>query len=217
MKGGSRARGAACVEKAMAVIQPYKRRRATPKARPAEKKEWRDMGKKNNRTRPSIAIVQQGEEVKYYVKIKDVEYYDQVRDTFKVILHYGMQGGTVVREKAEMGADDIGYWFKVDTRKMVGKVVAECQWYVRDGDFNAYMRTEVDRQVLMFVAATHCPRLLICNGCEETHKVEYVRTYAPDLDADFYYLVDCDRNPLVTTEDNENHLELTVVRDRAAG
>ena len=175
------------------------------------------MGKKNNRTRPSIAIVQQGEEVKYYVKIKDVEYYDQVRDTFKVILHYGMQGGTVVREKAEMGADDIGYWFKVDTRKMVGKVVAECQWYVRDGDFNAHKRTEVDRQVLMFVAATHCPRLLICNGCEETHKVEYVRTYAPDLDADFYYLVDCDRNPLVTTEENESHLDLTVVRDRATG
>ncbi len=36
-RGGCHARGAACGEIAMAVIQPYKRRRATPDARPAEK------------------------------------------------------------------------------------------------------------------------------------------------------------------------------------
>lgn len=165
----------------------------------------------------NITIVPQGEEVKFYVRIDDVDYYNQARDDFQVVLHYGMQGGKVVRKKAEMGVDDTGFWFKADTSKMVGRVVAECRYYVRDGDFPWHKRTEVDKQVLMFVAATHCPRLLICPACDEEHKVEYIRTFAPDLDADYFYLVDCDHNPLVTTEEDESHMELTVVRDRATG
>ena len=36
-KKKSHAGGATCGERAMAVIQPYKKRRATPEARPAEK------------------------------------------------------------------------------------------------------------------------------------------------------------------------------------
>ena len=49
-KGESHAGGAACGEKAMAVIQPYKRRRATPEARPAEKeRELKGRNKKEMR------------------------------------------------------------------------------------------------------------------------------------------------------------------------
>ena len=40
-RGESHAGGAACGEKAMAVTQPYKRRRAAPKARPTEKRNGR--------------------------------------------------------------------------------------------------------------------------------------------------------------------------------
>lgn len=162
--------------------------------------------------RNSIAVVQQGEEVKYYVNISDVDYYNQVRDDFRVTLHYGMQGGKVMTTKAEMGSDQTGFWFKVDTRKMVGKVVAVCEYFVKDADFNGKLRMEVDRQVLMFVAATHCPRLLICSACDEEHKVEYVRTFEPDLTLDYFYLCDCDFNRLTTTEENEDHDPLTVKR-----
>ena len=46
----SRDGGEACGEKAMAVIQPYKRRRATPEARPTEKGNLRgDKGGKEKR------------------------------------------------------------------------------------------------------------------------------------------------------------------------
>ena len=39
-KKKSHAGGEACGERAMAVIQPYKRRRAAPEARPVEKEQW---------------------------------------------------------------------------------------------------------------------------------------------------------------------------------
>ena len=48
-KKKSRAKSATCGEKAMAVIQPYKRRRAAPKARPTEKGNLR--GDKGGRER----------------------------------------------------------------------------------------------------------------------------------------------------------------------
>lgn len=159
-----------------------------------------------------IIVVQQGEEVKFYVRIDDVDHYNQVRDDFRVTLHYGMQGGKVTTRKAEMGADESGYFFKVDTADMVGKVVAECEYYIRDHDMPYSYRTENDRQILLFVAATHCPRLLICPVCEDEHKVVYERTFETDIDFGYYYLCDCDMNPLVTTEENGEHAYLLVPR-----
>lgn len=162
----------------------------------------------------SIEIVQQGEMAKYYVAIENTEYFRQVRDDFRVILHYGMEGGKVTVEKAEMGADNTGFYFTVDTSKMVGRVVAECQWVVPDTDFAGGERVEKDRQILMFVAATACPHLLICPTCEESEKVTYTRTYEPDLNVEYFYLCDTNGNRFTTTEEDGSHNYILVMRHR---
>lgn len=158
----------------------------------------------------NITIVPQGEEAKFYVRIDDVEHFNQVRDDFKVTLRYGMQGGSVCFRKKDMGSDDDGFFFTVNTQKMTGRVVAECECFITDHDVPFDQRVEKDVQILMFVAATHCPRLLICPACTEEHKVTYERTFETSIDFDYYYLVDCEMNNLTTTEEDESHLLLIV-------
>lgn len=161
----------------------------------------------------SISIYHQGEKVKYYIDIADVTGFTQQSDNFRVILRYGMEGGELTIEKSQMFTNEDGrYFFLFDTAKMVGKVHIECQMDVPDTDYSGDIRTEIDRQMLCYVAATTCPQLLICDACTGTHKVTYTRTQESSMQATYEYLCDADGNHLCTTERNGEHREILVLR-----
>lgn len=154
----------------------------------------------------SIVIAQQGELAKFIVSIEDTPYFRMVDGDFRVILHYGMSGGQMIIEKSDMTETEEGYILTVDTSKMVGRVIAEFQWDIEDADLEEGEMTRADRQLLMFVAATACPRLMTCPVCSgETHLVSYTHTFVPSLSMAYYYLTDTNGNRLMSTEADGTH------------
>lgn len=76
-----------------------------------------------------ITILQQGQEAKVQVSIKD---FDMRYRDFNVSLIYGYRRTVVEIPKSAMVHDsDWNYFFTFDTEGIVGKVTARCEW--RDG------------------------------------------------------------------------------------
>ena len=144
-------------------------------------------------------IIQQGEEVKFQVQIKD---FDMEANDFSVELIYGYRRTTIAIEKAQMLENGGQYYIIFDTDDMVGRVTTRCTWLIPDTDTPDGYREKTDEQFLCFVVTTPCPQLLTCPACTEEHQVTYTRTDQSDIADKYQRLADKYDRPQMTV-DNE--------------
>lgn len=144
-------------------------------------------------------ILQQGEEAKFQVAIKD---FDMEANTFAVTLIYGYRRVKVEIEKSQMFQDGAGNWYFVfNTDNMVGRITALCTWRVPDADCSDGYREESDEQYLCFVATTPCPQFLVCPACTQDGRVTYTRTEESDIAGMYAYLACADYDRILTCDD----------------
>ena len=145
-------------------------------------------------------ILQQGEEAKFQIVIKD---FDQETGSFDVTLIYGYSRKEVNIDKSKMFQGGDGKWyFTFNTGDMVGRVTARCTWRVPDADCSDGYREETDEQYLCFVATTPCPQFIACPACTDQGRVIYTRTEESDIAGLYAYLACADYDRILTC-DNE--------------
>lgn len=150
-------------------------------------------------------IVQQGEEVKFKITINQQGFNMQTND-FKVKLTWGMLNKEITITKEQMVFNEMDEWFFMfDTSQMVGRVKAECSFYVPDSDYPDGYRTEVNRQFLCTVISYPYPKRLCVPVCGCGSQVKYERTEASDVEQLYSYLVDRNGRRFITS-DNETIL-----------
>lgn len=145
-------------------------------------------------------ILQQGEEAKFQIAIKD---FDMEANDFKVELVYGYRRTTVEIDKSQMvHSADGKYFFTFDTDGMVGRVTAVCTWHVPDTDYQDGYRQETDEQYLCFVASVPCPQFISCPQCgANDHPVTYTRTEQSSIADEYTYLACADYDRIITCDD----------------
>lgn len=146
-------------------------------------------------------ILQQGEEAKFQIAIKD---FDMDANDFKVELVYGYRRTTVEIDKSQMvHSADGKYFFTFDTDGMAGRVTAVCTWQVPDTDYQDGYRQETDEQYLCFVVSVPCPQFISCPQCgANDHPVTYTRTEQSSIADEYTYLACADYDRILTC-DNE--------------
>ena len=142
-------------------------------------------------------IIQQGEEVKFQVQIKD---FDMEANDFRVELVYGYRRTTVTIEKAQMLENADLYYIIFDTDDIVGRVTARCTWLIPDTDAPDSYREKVDEQFLCFVVTTPCPQFITCPACTDEHPVTYTRTEQSDIADKYQRLADKYDRPIMTAD-----------------
>ena len=131
-------------------------------------------------------IIQRGDTAKYQLTITHADF-DQQRDPFWVVLHYGMTGDTLRISRDEMLCDEEGHWFMMfPSVAMTGHVKAETHYMVTDSDVDGGVREEVEWSWLGFVTDTPCPqfsgRCLCGPGCCADH-VTFTRVWRNDANS----------------------------------
>ena len=145
-------------------------------------------------------IIQQGEEVKFYIDIAD---FDMDERDFRVELIYGYRRHVMTITKSQMNKSTRDRWYFVfDSEDMLGKVTARCVWSVYDEDFPNNSREEVNEQYLCFVATTPCPQMIPCPACTLEHPVAYERTTESSIAELYKYLCDNYGHRIVSSDDN---------------
>ena len=147
-------------------------------------------------------ILQQGEEAKFQIVIKD---FDMDANDFKVELVYGYRRTTVEIDKSQMvHSVDGKYFFTFDTDGMAGRVTAICTWQVPDTDYQDGYRQETDEQYLCFVTSVPCPQFISCPQCgaSDSLPVVYTRTEQSSIADEYTYLACADYDRILTC-DNE--------------
>jgi hypothetical protein len=148
-----------------------------------------------------IDVIRQGNEATYQVEILH-DGFDMERGEFCVTLTWGLMGGRMVFGRDEMVRDAEDRWYmNIDTSGMTGRVVAECVYYVDDG---GRRQRYIDKQLLCFVAASACPRLMCCNAScyPEDRDVRYKLHEGHVDDYAYYVLRDCFSRDLITVDGN---------------
>lgn len=156
-------------------------------------------------------ILQQGEEAKFQIAIKD---FDMESNDFQVKLIYGYRRTTQLITKGQMvHAADGKWYFTFDTDGMVGRVTVECTWQVADTDFTDGYREERNEQYLCFIASTPCPQFISCPACSTSDlPVTYTRTEQSSI-ADLYAYLGCADYDRILTCDDEVILVLKEVEN----
>lgn len=142
-------------------------------------------------------IIQQGEEVKFQVQIKD---FDMEANDFRVELVYGYRRTTVTIEKVQMLENAGLFYIIFDTDDIVGRVTARCTWFIPDTDAPDSYREKVDEQFLCFVVTTPCPQFITCPACTDEHLVTYTRTEQSDIADKYQRLADKYNRPIMTAD-----------------
>lgn len=142
-------------------------------------------------------IIQQGEEVKFQVQIKN---FDMEANDFRVELVYGYRRTTVTIEKAQTLENAGLFYIIFDTDDMVGRVTARCTWFIPDTDAPDSYREKVDEQFLCFVVTTPCPQFITCPACTDEHLVTYTRTEQSDIADKYQRLADKYDRPIMTAD-----------------
>lgn len=144
-------------------------------------------------------IIQEGDIAKYQILIEH-EDFDMKRDDFEVVLSWGMLGKSLTVKKSQMPCDEDGNWFLiVDSKGMVGKLMATCHYLIPDSDMPKGLRDEYSRKYIGFVTASPCVQLDGCCPCheQEDDHVTYTRVWRNDVNT--LYL-----NVRTTEEDGEH-------------
>jgi len=143
-------------------------------------------------------ILQQGEEAKFKVAIKD---FDQEANYFGLKLIYCYRRKEVKIEKADMLEDSGGAWyFTFPTDGIIGRIEVECTWHVPDTDFEEGYRVETDRQYLAFVADTPDPQLIVCPSVSGDRPVTYTREMESSIADRYDFLMDSEQRILLTSD-----------------
>ena len=145
-----------------------------------------------------IQILQQGQECKVQVSIKD---FDMRFGDFNVSLIYGYRRTVVeIPKSAMVHDDDWNFFFTFDTEGVVGKVIARCKWREMDDDYPDTWKDNADEQYICFVVSNPCPRFIACPACSEEHDVTYTFTDEPNIGVHYFYLCDSEHNRLLTSD-----------------
>lgn len=146
-------------------------------------------------------ILQQGEEAKFKVEIKD---FDMEAGEFSLTLRYGYRRQQINVPKSAMFMGSDGKWyFTFSTAGITGRVVAELVWQVPDSDMADNYREEHDEQYLCFVVSTPCPQFISCPNCDTTdQRVTYTRTEQSSI-ADLYAYLETAEGDKIISCDNE--------------
>ena len=146
-------------------------------------------------------IVQRGDLAKWMLTIEH-EDFDQQRDDFYVIVHWGMKHQTVRVNKGEMTSDEEGNWFMfLETNDMLGRLKAETHYFVPDTDCSTGIREEVDWQYIGTVSDEPHPQLCsrhVCTG--GSGHVEWKRTWRGDVNTLYLNLRTKDQEPILDGE-----------------
>lgn len=151
-------------------------------------------------------IIQKGDTAKYQLTIEHQDF-DQQRDQFWVVLHYGMTGGTMRICKEQMPHDEDGNWFLLfQTANLpLGQVKAETHYMVPDSDIEGGVREEVEWDWLGFVTDSPCPQFACRCHCQhpiEEH-VKFKRAFRGDVNTVYMNLRTSDGEYLKDDEGNQ--------------
>lgn len=147
-------------------------------------------------------IVEQGEEVKYKITISR-QGFNMNEDDFQVRLKYGMMNKELLITKEDMVSSENDEWyFMFSTAGMVGRVKAECSFFVPDTDYADGYRTEVDLQTICIVITHPLPARICVPIGQGDGTVTYERTEESDVAELYAYLTD-NRGAYLLTADNE--------------
>lgn len=138
-------------------------------------------------------IIQKGDVAKYQIAITH-EDFDQHRDDFYVVLHYGMTNKKLRIDKQDMVEDESNQFFLMfPSSDMTGMIKAETHYLVPDYDMDDMVRDEVEWSCLGFVTDSHCPLFSChcrCDCCDENdnNHVKFKRVWRSDVSSLFLYL-----------------------------
>ena len=120
----------------------------------------------------AINVIQQGERAKYIVKSNRVNFSFEDND-FVLDILYGISGQKVTILKKDF--ENVGgqWQFSFDTTSMTGQLVARLTMYMIDVDCPDDERSEVDKQMIGFVATMPCMKMQPCKNCIGQHDVTY--------------------------------------------
>ena len=117
-------------------------------------------------------VIPQGELAVFGVKSNRMNF--SFEDNYFVLdILYGMAGHKVTILKKDFEEVDGQWRFSFDTTDMVGQLVARLKMFMNDPDCPDNVRSEVDEQIIGFVAVTPCTRLFPCPKCGGEHDVSY--------------------------------------------
>lgn len=149
----------------------------------------------------STKIIPQGEEAKFLIDIEH-EGFDEGSDNFDVKLSWGLSGQSLTIKKSEMvQGDENTYIFVFDSTNMLGRVTAECRYYIPDDNYPDGYRTEVDRQILCIVTPVAAPKYVFCPVDTAEHDVTYTRIQTASVEITYSMLTTKYNEPLVTVDD----------------
>lgn len=159
----------------------------------------------------STRIIQQGEEAKFKIEIKD---YDIENGSVELKLVYGYRRNEISIGKNQMFQGSDGKWyFTFSTEGITGRVSVVCTWQVVDTDCDDGYRMEVDEQYLCFVVSTPCPQFVSCPACSTSDlPVTYTRTEQSSI-ADLYAYLGCADYDRILTCDDEVILVLKEIEN----
>jgi hypothetical protein len=99
--------------------------------------------------------------------------FDLGENDFMLEIIYGMSGQRIVLLKKDFERVEGQWQFSFDTSDLIGQLTARMTLYMADVDCPDDIRTEVDEQLIGFVATTPCTRLHQCPKCGGQHDVTY--------------------------------------------
>jgi hypothetical protein len=120
----------------------------------------------------AVNVIPQGEQAVFVVKSNRVNF-DLGENDFMLEIIYGMSGQRIVLLKKDFERVEGQWQFSFDTSDLIGQLTARMTLYMADVDCPDDIRTEVDEQLIGFVATTPCTRLHQCPKCGGQHDVTY--------------------------------------------
>jgi hypothetical protein len=120
----------------------------------------------------AVNVIPQGEQAVFVVKSNRVNF-DLGENDFMLEIIYGMSGQRIVLLKKDFERVEGQWKFSFDTSDLIGQLTARMTLYMADVDCPDDIRTEVDEQLIGFVATTPCTRLHQCPKCGGQHDVTY--------------------------------------------
>ena len=155
-------------------------------------------------------IIQTGDTAKYHLTITHEDFSMKDNDFF-VLLWYGLMGQFTKIQKSDMYCDEDGDWFMLfDSAPAVGRVTAECHYFVPDSDAKTGIREEVDYQYIGFVTSNPCPQFACkCNQGEQDGHVKYERVFGNDVRTLYLNVRTAEGEPVRTAEGEQVRVRKT--------
>lgn len=158
-------------------------------------------------------IIQRGDVAKYQLIITHADF-DQQRDPFFVILHFGMSQKTMRIDKEDMHQDEDDNWFVTfPTRGLpLGQVKAETHFMVEDVDACGGRRWEVEFDWIGFVTDDPCPKFSGDSSkfcfCRCSNHVEFIRTFRQDVNSLMARVLYKDGEPVVDQDGRKMFVDI---------